>query len=297
MNFFIDVMNGALPNFLIVGAPKCGTTALYYYLRQHPQIFLPSVKEPYYFVKPKQQIGKGPKDLTWEGMVDCPNAYASLFTGADMRHIAIGEASAGYLHFFRCTIPHIQRELDNPRIIILLRDPVRRAFSSHLHHVRCGREPCDFADAWARQAERLSAGWWFGFQLRALSTYAEGVGAFKAAFANVLVILQEDLYGNRNVTLRKVFSFLGVEEDAEITDLTEKNQNFLPRSLLIDRAKRHLLSRYPGMIASAAEFATSWNLVRPTLRDEVAANYYRYFEDDLESTSAIIRRDLTRWLP
>jgi hypothetical protein len=75
-------MVAQLPNFLIVGAPKCGTTALYHYLRQHPQVFLPRRKEPYYFVKPKAQIGRGPKDLTWEAMVDDAEVYRGLFNSA-----------------------------------------------------------------------------------------------------------------------------------------------------------------------------------------------------------------------
>jgi hypothetical protein len=290
-------MSSVLPNFLIVGAPKCGTTALHYYLSQHSQVFLPKRKEPYYFVKPKEQIGIGPRDLTWRGMIDSAESYASLFVEAQSRHLAVGEASAGYLHFFRCAIPIIQQELGDPRIIIMLRDPVARAFSSHLHHVRCGRETCDFAGAWARQAERLAAGWWFGFQLQSLSTYAESVAAYHAAFSRVLVILQADLYAARNDTLRQVFGFLAVNADEEIGDLTEKNESWVPRSSLVDRVRKRFAVRYPGAIARLVETSTRWNYIRPTLRKGVSARYYPFFEDDLRATSSIVGRDLTTWLP
>jgi len=286
-----------LPNFLIVGAPKCGTTALYHYLGQHPQVFLPKRKEPYYFVKPKAQIGKGPKDLTWEGMVDDAAEYRGLFSPATSHQGALGEASAGYLYFHQSTIPRIKAELGDPRIIIMLRDPVRRAFSSHIHHVRAGREELPFAGAWRMQGRRAELGWWFGFQLRSVSTYAESVSAFKSAFSRVLVILQEDLYRSREATLRRVFSFLGLNEYQEIDDLAVQNENLLPRSLLIDSARNRLLAKYPGSMAALVETATKWNYFRPHLPENAAAGYYRYFEDDLRETSSIIGRDLTNWLP
>jgi hypothetical protein len=210
---------------------------------------------------------------------------------------ALGEASAGYLYFHQSTIPRIKGELGDPRIIIMLRDPVRRAFSSHLHHVRAGREELSFADAWRMQEHRAALGWWFGFQLQAVSTYAASVSAFKAAFSRVLVILQDDLYSDREATLREVFEFLGVNEDEPICDLAEQNQNLLPRSFLIDRVRNRFVARYPGALATLVETATKWNYIRPTLPDDVAANYYRCFEEDLRETSSIIGRDLTRWLP
>ena len=93
------------PNFLIVGAPKCGTTALYKYLSGHPCVFMPEVKEPYYYIKPKECIGEGPKDLSYRGFIDQEDAYHALFDAATEAHQAIGEASAGYLHFHELAIP------------------------------------------------------------------------------------------------------------------------------------------------------------------------------------------------
>jgi len=282
------------PNFLIVGAPKCGTTALYKYIGSHPNVFMPEVKEPYYFVQPKEKIGEGPADLSYRNFVDSEGDYAELFVSVNANHQAIGEASAGYLYFHELAIPKIQKALGDPKIIILLRDPVARAFSSHVHHVRADRESEDFTTAWELQDERNRKGWWFGFQLKKVGLYADAVNAFQKSFSNVKVILNDDLRYDTAATVRSVFEFLKVESSFKTEVARLHNENLLPRSKKLQRRIVKLQHRcfLPGPML---KFLDQINSYRPVLDPEIAAMIAPEFREDLGKTSELIGRDLFFW--
>ena len=119
-----------LPNFLIAGAAKCGTSSFYYYLHKHPQIYMSAIKEPHYFSS--QNV-----DINYRGIGDDKRPvitefedYCKLFM--DVKdEIAIGEASADTLSTWQTSIPAIKDKLIDPRIMILLRNPVDRAYSAY----------------------------------------------------------------------------------------------------------------------------------------------------------------------
>jgi len=120
-----------LPNFLIVGAAKCGTTSLYYYLKQHPDVFMSEIKEPRFLSNRAANPGRGPgDDSIVQSGVRSFDDYLNLFKKSTGMK-AVGEASADTLFLFERTIPAIQRYLDDPRIVIILRDPVKRAYSAY----------------------------------------------------------------------------------------------------------------------------------------------------------------------
>src|SRR5437667_5641216 len=104
--------NIRLPNFFIVGAPRCGTTALYTYLRQHPDIFLPETKEPHYFNR----------DMNSGGAIRDHKEYLSLFAGAQGR-ARVGEASVYYLSSAYAA-REISKVCPGAKIIVMLRNPV-----------------------------------------------------------------------------------------------------------------------------------------------------------------------------
>lgn len=285
----------AQPNFLIVGAPKCGTTALYAYLNKHREVFMPEVKEPYFFVKPKEVIGEGPADLSHRMFIDSEQEYAALFDGVGATHRAIGEASAGYLHFHQLVIPQVLEKLGDVRIIILIRDPVARAFSSHIHHVREQRETEDFRRAWELQERRAEKGYWFGFQLREVGCYASAIRAYQEAFSRVKVILNDDLNRETAATVRSCLEFLEVDPAIELAVSERHNENRLTRSetartMIRAIRRRHLI---PGSLARRAH---RWNSYRPVLDREFAAEIAPEFADDLRDTSELIERDLGGWL-
>src|SRR5690348_5699052 len=134
------------PNLFIVGAPKCGTTALSHYLAGHPQIFMTEsvgIKEPYYF--------------NWEIKLSHHNwrirdesAYLHLFDKADPNARYWGEASPGYL-FSREAIPRILEKRRDTCIIVMLRNPIELAHSLHNEHWKSFGEIQDFETAWRLQ--------------------------------------------------------------------------------------------------------------------------------------------------
>jgi len=144
-----------LPNFFIAGAPKSGTTSLYHYLDQHPEIYMSPVKEPNYFaseirlehfsdnlrpraeqdVAPLRAYLDGPlRDKRFGGLVTEWSDYLKLFRDAQ-GHKAIGEASVCYL-WSESAARNIRHSIPNARIILVLRNPVEMVFSMYLHTVR-----------------------------------------------------------------------------------------------------------------------------------------------------------------
>src|SRR5688572_26342484 len=132
------------PNFFIVGAPRCGTTALYQYLRQHDRIFMPTVKECHFMADDFADFRRA-HDL---------DEYLGLFEGATPRHVAVGEASVFYL-MSDIAIPNIEAFNPNARHVVMLRNPVELVQS--LHEQLLGTlhedEP-DFETAWRLQETR-----------------------------------------------------------------------------------------------------------------------------------------------
>src|SRR6185295_10222300 len=108
------------PTFLIAGAPKCGTTALYEYLQTHPQVFLSDPKEPHFYAN----------DLGAHRTIVTRGQYEKLFSAAGPQHLAIGEASAWYLHS-AVALPAVARELPDAKLIVMLRNPVELIRSLH----------------------------------------------------------------------------------------------------------------------------------------------------------------------
>src|SRR5918995_644162 len=145
------------PNFFIIGAQKAGTTSLYHYLNQHPQIYMSPVKEPFFFDHEFSSNGEVVQQEFAE--------HQALFQGAK-GETAIGEASPLYI-YAPGTPERIKEYVPEARSIALLRNPADRAYSAFLHAVRIGVEPCtDFAQALRGEEERVRNGWHYIFHYR-----------------------------------------------------------------------------------------------------------------------------------
>lgn len=201
-----------LPDFLILGAQKAGTTALYAYLRWHPDITGPSFKEISFF--------------------DRHYAHGERWYRAHLplrRRALVGEASPSYL-FHPQAPERVARMLPESRLIALLRNPVERAFSHYQHEVALDREPLSFEEAIDREDERMrgeldhmlrdpsyfSHAWW-NYTYVARGRYAEQLERWFGAFPreHLLVLLTDELAADTPGTYRRVLDFLG----AEVQDL------------------------------------------------------------------------------
>lgn len=137
-------MSRSAVRFFIIGAPKCGTTSLSKWLGFHPEIFMPSIKEPHYYSS----------DLS-NRVITKRLDYQALFKNVTCDHKAVGEASTWYL-FSRCAVEKIERENPNARYIVMTRDPVSMALSLYHHNRRVLYEDQPtFKAAWHLQEKRL----------------------------------------------------------------------------------------------------------------------------------------------
>ncbi len=201
-----------LPNFLVVGFPKCGSTALHYYLEAHPSIYMPTQKELHYFTSDKLiKLNKGPGDKEVKKfMITEKSAYKAAYKNVKNEKM-VGDASPSYINH-PDRIPKIKALLGEPKIIILLRDPIKRAYSNYLHLKREQREHLSFYEALKaeeqRKRDKYSDFWYYHFN----STYFEKVDAFVKAFDDVLIITQEELNQDTTKKALEVYKFLGVEE-------------------------------------------------------------------------------------
>lgn len=132
------------PNFFIVGAPKCGTSALHHYISDHPQVFLPRFKEPHYYCT----------DIPGYPRIESARHYLNLFDGAGEHHVAVGEASVFYL-LSRAAVPNILREHPDAKFVVMVRDPVELAQSLHSQYLYGFHETEQSLEvAWNLQHER-----------------------------------------------------------------------------------------------------------------------------------------------
>lgn len=130
------------PNFFIVGAPKCGTTSLANWLREHPRVYFSPNKEPHYFSERGRQL------------VPTKQGYDQLFSDVGPEHIAIGEGSTGYL-YSEIALPRIAAEYPEAKFIVCLRNPVEMAPSLHSERLSGGLETIrEFEQAWKMDPER-----------------------------------------------------------------------------------------------------------------------------------------------
>jgi hypothetical protein len=212
-----------LPNFLIVGAAKAGTTSLYAWLRQHPQVFLPTVKEPCYFVE------------GYRGGFHDWAEYLDLFRSA-VGYPAIGEASTAYLSAPE-SAAWIRRCLGDVRIVITLRNPIDRAWSMYSWMAMEGYESIAHFDAALhaevdrRDSARFRATnpeFWRDYLYFEAGLYCAQVQRYLATFSQVHLIVFDDLVAQPAEVFADLCAFLGVDPGVRPV-FSAENRSRLPR--------------------------------------------------------------------
>jgi len=198
------------PTFLLVGAQKAGTTALYSLLRQHPQIFMSPVKEPDYFAR-KEILSYLREGKRAPSYVRDWDAYLALFKAARPGQ-AIGEASTSYL-YSPSAPADIRERLPDVKLLAILRDPTRRAYSNYLHCLRRGIEPLAFMEALKAEPARIAAGWGPNWHYRTRGCYFEQLMRFRNQFptSQLRILLYESFVRAPGEVMRQVFEYLGVD--------------------------------------------------------------------------------------
>jgi hypothetical protein len=304
-------MTERLPDFLIIGAGKSGTTSLDNYLKQHPDIFVSQVKEPNFFALEGLSIPKNDPDqffhFPWS--VTTLEKYRELFQNARPGQM-VGETSPMYLYGERAPA-NIKKYVPNAKLVVILRQPADRVYSRYMHLAQEHRVPGKgFEDIFNRDGV-----WWKrndlvneGFYHKHLSRYFE-----LFPLSNILVILYEELNKNRDKTVRDIFSFLGVRSDITIDTRPEFNPSGLIKNKFIDRiiGKRSpIFSTLSKLSPSLYEkLKTNPTLGRyfyqmrkknlekpyfdPVMRARITNEIYR---EDILQLQKLIDKDLSHWL-
>ena len=294
-----------LPNFLIVGASKSGTSSIYHYLRQHPEIFLSNIqKEGRYF---SQMTGNfdGPGDKHIDSSITRNlEDYVALFDGYAGEK-AVGDISPEYLYFFEKSIPLIKQTLnENVKIIIILRSPVDRAFSGYNHYKRDKREYLTFEEALEKEDERSLKNWIWAWQYKNSGLYFQQVKTFIESFKNVKVLLFEDFNDSPKKVLKEICEFIEVATDFEFDTSYKYNVSGDPKNAVLYKLEtsRGLVNFVKKLVPKkiVTKIKNSWSgekqMVKTAMNPETRKQLIEFFREDILKLQELLKKDLSRWL-
>lgn len=280
-----------LPNFLVVGAIKGGTTSIYNYFKQHPQIYVSPLKEPRYFcydVNDPSHVSRSSKVFPIRTFEE----YLGLFKGVTSER-AVGEMSPQYLRS-PIAAERIHSILPNARLIISLRNPVGRTYSAYLMACRAGKDMPKVAD-YFRDSHNLAP-----------SLYYEHVKRFYDIFpsTSIKVILQEDLRRNTLSVVQSLFAFLDVDDSFCPNVDAVYNAGGVPKNKALcrifqvsnKRLKMTLKPRLPSWLLNARLRLKNFNFEQaPPLSGEIRRRSHNFFSDDISRLETLINLDLSAW--
>ena len=293
-----------LPNLLIVGAAKCGTTSLHNYLKQHPDIFMSKQKEPHFLIN--SDIGEDRIHKAITVLED----YEDMFKTNSIYKYK-GESSVMYLAFPEFSIKNIKKYLDpDVKIIIMLRNPVERAFAGYLHNLRYNpSENLSFEEAFEKSEARY-------YQERDITpdtrylhvgNYYSQVESFMSMFNdNVLVIMYEDYVNNIDLCLANVFDFLDIDKISVDTSRRHMvggwifKRKFL-RNLLIPKNnfKSLIKSFLPNKKIRKAIKQKIMNMItveNPSISKDMHKKLTEYYRKDIDNLSKLLNKELNCWI-
>jgi Sulfotransferase family len=296
-----------IPNFFIVGAARSGTTSLDRYLSQHPEIYIAPRKEVNFFAATHfPRTGPGDERVN-RGVIKDYDQYAQLFTGIKGEK-AIGESSVFYL-CYPDVAERIAQAVPYAKIIMVLREPVDRAYSAYMYLVRDGRELSGFVEGLSLEEERIQKGyepmWWY----KELGMYYKQVKGYFDVFGRqqVKVLLYDELFANPKQVLRDVFSFLEVKEDVVINTSVHYNVGGVPKSrvlyTLLDKFIRKpntlgkcIKSLVPLHLRSVWASKTIRMLSQAVSVDtRTQTQLETYFAEDVKKLEDLLQRNLDCW--
>lgn len=203
------------PDFLIVGAQRCGTTSLYMYFNDHPDIYMSPKKETAFFTfQDNTLLSRYKEHVDRSQFVIDVNEYMDIFMQSAINKVA-GEATPEYLFFHKESIANIKKYVPNwneLKVVIILRHPVRRAFSHYTFVSQIHGEELTFLEALEQEEQRLLAGMYpMSCGFKAVGLYSSQVEAYLNEFEHVKIVLLEELSLNPNKVVKELFDFLGVD--------------------------------------------------------------------------------------
>ena len=298
-----------MPNFLLIGAQKAGTTALNYYLKKHPQIYMSPIKEPGFFDFEGQKpnfVGSGDQELYDHIPIDI-ESYRKLFQGVS-DEIAIGEATTWYLYSSKAS-ERIQYYIPNAKLIVILRNPVDRAYSAFLHTIRDKREPItDFAQALKEEETRINQNWEYIWHYKQMGFYYGQLKRYFNLFdrSQIKVYLYEDLKDNPIALMQDICQFLNIDKTLISGSPPRLNVSGFAKNKLLD----HFLEKQnfkwiktPFKLFLSSKMRENIivnlknkNRTKPQISPAVKIELTQMYRENILKLQELIERDLSSWL-
>ncbi|MGJ3234260.1 sulfotransferase family protein [Marivirga sp.] len=301
-----------LPDFLIIGAGKSGTTSLDYYLNQHPEVYMATVKEPNFLAYVEHDFADISDYETiqhYKGSITSYNEYLELFRAAKNNQV-IGEISNTTMY-----MPHaisaIKKYLQEVKLIAILRQPAERLFSRYSHLLRVGKVP---TDSFEKEVFNKDSIWWKRADLVQEGFYAKHLLPFYNNFdnSNIKVLLFEDLVKDTNATMKEIVKFLEIKEFNFETD-TQFNQSGKIKNESINKLVGHesvimkfLKRSFPNnynniknnkILKKTVEKLRAKNIDKVKLNNELKNKITSdIYQEDILDLQKLLKKDLSHWL-
>lgn len=309
-----------LPNFFVVGAAKSGTTSLYEYMKMHPQIYMAPIKETHHFSTDIDNSKFRPnyarslnKDLSkfletdmeegiFHAFVKEQDQYDKLFKNVKDEK-AIGEITNSYLYSQEAA-RNIFTRFPDAKVIMMLRNPIDRAFSHYLMDLRIGYETNDFMTALKKDMARDPKGWGISNLYVEIGMYAEQVKRFIEIFPERQrrIYLFDDFKKDAGAVVKDMFTFLGVDPNVDIDYSQKFNPSFIPKNKLIGKlnTQKKIKDWLKGVLPKSVKskfkktFYTDKDLpkITPAERKFLAD----IFRNDVMKLGKLLNRDLSKWV-
>lgn len=296
------------PDFMVIGSAKGGTSSLYQYLCQHPLIYMPANKEPYYFSFDKIKNCDDPKFK--ELVINDELQYLKLFAGAE-DYQRIGEASTSYLYTYEVTIPKLKRtygeQIAKLRLYATLRNPVDRAFSHYSYLVRNGVETSLFEEAIRPEVinQRKSLRYW-DFDYLNYGLYSSQVAAYKKYLPQTRFYLFEDIRRPEHL-LKTILADLEIDQDFQFSMDFAANPSGKPTNMAMvnflagDSMIRNMLKYVipDSMRFKAMKLRDVWlkkYLQKMIMQEETKTKLKAFYREDILKLQDLLDRDLGAWL-
>jgi hypothetical protein len=290
-----------VPTFLVVGAGRSGTTGLVEGLRTHPSVFVTAPKEPHYFAfhgQPAVFDGPGDDATVNRVAVTDREKYLELYADAG-DSVARGDGSVTTLYYHDRAIPEILQVNPDMRIVIMLREPVDRAYSSYQYMSARGFEPEEhFADAFADDANRQKQNWQHLWHYESMSYYADAVSAFQASLPpeQVGIWFYDDLVADYELTVSEVLRFVGAPHvEGEAAGVPRVNISGTPKWAAAQRlvwlaTRNEVIRRNVKRFTSyrLRELVRRANLKPSGVDAKVRAELAPLYADDLRRLSTLV---------
>ena len=290
-----------LPNFLIVGVQKAGTTSIYNYLQEHPQVYMSLVKETNFLEKDWENMP--PEQQNKNGIVTLEK-YSELFANVKAE-IAIGEASPNYLFHYESSAARIKKYVPDAKLIVVLRNPVERAYSDYLMHRRDAIGYRSLSEQ-IKHSSHKSFVLRKGFYYVPLKYYFDQFGQ-----EQVKVFFYDDLCENPQNFMRSMYQYLGVDDNflpntarkAQVAKIPKNKtiNNLLNRKNILRNTAANILKKVMPVESRQKLRDRLINLNSKSKQAEPLSTEERQqlielYREDILQLQDLLGRDLSKWL-